>query len=148
VFSLDSNPVPLALFPVILNNQLMHQHYPVDCVVRDLITVVNHDDFFKNYRLGLVAIVCIKDDLFELCTHRFILSSWIRQLRDNSFILVLSFQLVDPSFVTHSNRAISSESVPFSTLLRIHRIFLPIIFPLRVIGSFGKLFQDRTVNST
>jgi len=98
MFSLEPNPFSLMLFLGILNNQLMHQHHPVDRIVRNCNTVVDFDDFFEDNRPELVNVVRFKDDSFELWTYWFLLSSRTLQPRDNSVILVLSLHQVYPSF--------------------------------------------------
>ena len=54
MFSFKPHPFSLAFLLWILNNQLVHQHYPIDRIVRNGNTVVDFDDLFKDNRSGLV----------------------------------------------------------------------------------------------
>lgn len=97
MFSFEPNPCSLAFLPGIFNNQLMHQHHPINGVVRNGVSIVNSDDLFKDNRPGFVDLVCIQDYPFEFRVLMFFLPSGISQFWDESGILVLLLQLVDPS---------------------------------------------------
>lgn len=70
----------------------MHQHHPIDGIVRNGKSIVNFDNLFEDNRSGFVGIIRVLDDLFELRVKRFLLPSGIFQFRDMTLPLVLLLQ--------------------------------------------------------
>jgi hypothetical protein len=64
MLSFKSNPFSLAFLPLILDNQLMHQHNPINCIVKNGEAIVSFNDLFEDYRSGFVDLIRIQDDPF------------------------------------------------------------------------------------
>ena len=69
----QNEPIFFGLSPGILDNQLMHQHPPIDGIVRNGESIVRLYDLFKDNRSGFVDLIRVEDDQFELRIQEFFL---------------------------------------------------------------------------
>lgn len=89
MFSFKPDPFSLAFFTSILDNKMMHQHHPIDGIVRNGESIARLNDLFEDNRSGFVDLIRIQDDPFELRVQGFLLPSGIFQFWDESGIRIL-----------------------------------------------------------